>query len=376
MNEASAFPASQSSFHRQLSTVDLPLMPERRYRVLLVCTHPVQYASPVFRYMAQDPRLDVKVAYCSLQGAEAGLDPEFGVEVKWDVPLVDGYSWILVPPKLVKPRLGSFFGLVNPGLWKLIRSGNFDAVFVFGHSYVSCWIAILATKLSRAALIMSCDATTLRPQDGKTWKIPIKKALLPRIFGLAEVVCAASSGTVSLLKSLAIRSEQIVLSPGIVDSDRFQGAIGPSREVLRRNWDVPLEAPIALYCGKLQPWKRPQDLLAAFAQAQVPEAYLLFAGDGPLRAELEAIARSLRIADRVRFLGFLNQSRMPGTYMAADLLVLPSEYETFGLVVTEAMVCGLPVVVSDQVGARFDFIDGHETGVVYPAGDVDALAKT
>jgi glycosyltransferase involved in cell wall biosynthesis len=54
---------------------------------------------------------------------------------------------------------------------------------------------------------------------------------------------------------------------------------------------------------------------------------------------------------------------------------LPSEYETFGLVVSEAMVCGLPVVVSDQVGARIDLIDGQGTGMVYPAGDVNALAR-
>ena len=67
-------------------------MTERRYRLLVIATHAVQYSSPVFREMARHPRLDMEVAYCSLQGAEGGMDREFGVEVKWDVPLLAGIT--------------------------------------------------------------------------------------------------------------------------------------------------------------------------------------------------------------------------------------------------------------------------------------------
>jgi hypothetical protein len=86
----------------------------------------VQYAAPVYRLMAQDAKLDLQVAYCSLRGAEAGYDPEFGRSVKWDVPLLDGYNWAHVPNRSSGSE--SFFGLYNPGLWKLIREGHFDAV--------------------------------------------------------------------------------------------------------------------------------------------------------------------------------------------------------------------------------------------------------
>lgn len=351
-------------------------MAERRYRLLVVSSHVVQYASHTFRLLAQHPQVDLMVAYCTLQGAKAGYDAEFGVEVGWDIPLLDGYRWAVVPSKIFRPRLGSFSGLVNPGLWKLIRTGHFDAVFVLGHSYLSLWIAILATKFSGSALIMASDATTLAAMDGKRWKVPFKKLVLPRVLGLAEVVCAASTGTVKLLQSLSVHDDQIVLSPGTTDNDRFmQAGQRFSRAELRRGWQVPPDAPVVLFCGKLQPWKRPLDLLEAFAQAQVPEGHLLFVGDGPLRAELEEKASDLAVAERVHFLGFVNQSQLPGVYVSSDLLVLPSQFETFGLVVTEAMACGLPVVVSDQVGARFDLIDGQGTGFVYPAGDVRALAK-
>src|SRR5215471_6702193 len=101
-------------------------MSNRRYRVLTVASHPVQYGAPIFRLMAQHPQLDFQVAYCSLRGANAGHDPEFGATVKWDVPLLNGYSWTEVSNH--GSGAESFFGLRNPGLWKPIRSGGFDAV--------------------------------------------------------------------------------------------------------------------------------------------------------------------------------------------------------------------------------------------------------
>jgi glycosyltransferase involved in cell wall biosynthesis len=129
-----------------------------------------------------------------------------------------------------------------------------------------------------------------------------------------------------------------------------------------------------LFCAKLQRWKGPQDLLEAFARADVPNSYLVYAGDGPERSNLEGRATELGIAQRVRFLGFVNQSQLPAAYSAADLFVLPSLFEPFGLVVNEAMLCGLPVAVSDRVGAKFDLVLPGENGYVFPAGDVEALA--
>src|SRR6267378_2860962 len=94
-------------------------MPDRRYRVLAVATHPVQYMTPIFRRMAAHPLLDFQVAYCSLRGAEAGHDPEFGADIQWDVPLLDGYSWTHVPNR--GSGAESFFGLFNPRMGMFIH---------------------------------------------------------------------------------------------------------------------------------------------------------------------------------------------------------------------------------------------------------------
>ena len=92
-------------------------MSERRYRVLAVAAHPVQYVAPIFRRMSVHPALDLHVSCCTLRGAKKDHDPEFGAEVQWDVPLLDGYSWSHVPNR--GSGAESFFGLFNPGLLRL-----------------------------------------------------------------------------------------------------------------------------------------------------------------------------------------------------------------------------------------------------------------
>ena len=349
-------------------------MPERRYRVLAVATHPVQYMAPIFRRMSANPALDLHVAYCTLRGAEAGHDPEFDANIQWDVPLLDGYSWSLVPNRGSGGQ--SFFGLLNPGLWKLIRGGNFEAVLDFtGYLNVTFWIACLAAKFSKTAFLFGTDATTLTPRDGRAWKTALKKILWPCLFRLAGQVIVPSSGARDLMLSLGLPADRVTLTPYSVDNDWWmQKSSQVDRSTLRESWGAAPESTVVLFCAKLQPWKRPLDLLRAFAKANLSNALLVFAGEGPLRAQLESEAAALGIASRVRFLGFINQSQLPAVYASADLMVLPSEYEPFAVVVNEAMCCGCPVAASDRVGAARDLVAPVAPQHVFPCGDVDALA--
>jgi len=193
-------------------------VPDPRYRVLAVATHPVQYMAPIFRRMATHPALDLQVAYCTLRGAEAAHDPEFGANIQWDVPLLDGYSWSQVPNR--GSGAESYFGLFNPGLWNLIHSGNFDAVLSFtGYRNVTFWLSRIAAKLSRTAFLFGTDATTLAPRDGRMWKTTIKRILWPRLFRLADQVIVPSSGSLDLMLSLGLPAERVTLTPYSVDND-------------------------------------------------------------------------------------------------------------------------------------------------------------
>ena len=352
-------------------------MNETKFRVLLLCSHPTQYGSPMWRRFAKHPNLDVLVAYCGMQGAQRHVDPGFGVEVTWDVPLLDDYSWVQLKNLSPISSGSGFFSLINPGIWNLIRRGRFDAISIFtGYMCATFWIALAAAKLSGIPMMYGTDATTLFPIDGRTWKLPVKKWLWPRLFRMADVVIAPSSGTAMLMRSLNVPDEQIQLMPYVVDNDWWtEKAKSVDRRSVRTKWNVPENANVVLFCAKLQPWKRPADVLHALHRAEIPNSYLVFAGEGPLRKTLERDAAALGISDRIRFLGFVNQSALPEVYVSSDVMVLPSEYEPFGLVVNEAMLCGCGVIVSDRVGARFDLVKDGETGRVYPCGNTHALSR-
>jgi glycosyltransferase involved in cell wall biosynthesis len=349
----------------------------RRRRIVILASHVIQYSSPLFRRMAQDPRLDLQIAYCTLQGATPSIDPEFGVEVKWDTSVLDGYPWVHLPNRSPVPGLGRFFGLFNPAVWGLIRKSHFDAAILPGYFYFTAWIAIAAAKWSGTPIIFVTDSHSLRSWNAQSpWKLRFKKWLVRRIFSLGNAIMVSSSGGVAYLKSLGFSSDRIFLVPTAVDNDWWtEQAFRVDRAAVRANWKIPQDATVAVFCAKLQPWKGPMDLLEAFAQANVPNSYLVYAGDGPEKGNLERKATELGLADRVKFLGFVNQSQLPSAYCASDFLVLPSLFEPFGLVVNEAMLCGLPVIVSDRVGAKFDLVRSEENGYVFPAGNVNALAE-
>jgi glycosyltransferase involved in cell wall biosynthesis len=185
---------------------------------------------------------------------------------------------------------------------------------------------------------------------------------------------AGSSGTIEYPDTLGVPLDRIVLSNNIVDNARWaERAAKVDRDAVRASWRIPASASVALFSAKLQSWKAPRDVLEAFARADVPNYFLVYAGDGSPRGALEQRARDLGISERVRIFGFVNQSQLPSGYRGADLFVLLSLYEPFGLVVNEAMVCGCPVAVSERVDAKYDLVREGGNGCVFPATDVEAL---
>jgi glycosyltransferase involved in cell wall biosynthesis len=191
---------------------------------------------------------------------------------------------------------------------------------------------------------------------------------------VADGVLAPSSRTVEFLLGIGISRPRVHLVPYVVDNKLFERLSAESDPAMvREGWSLPADSFVAIFVGKQVPWKRPQDLLDAVAR--VPEAFAVFAGDGPLREGLTLRAKRMGLADRVRFIGFVNQSALPAVYRASDVLVLPSEFEPFGLVINEAFASGTPAIASSACGAVGDLIRDNETGFVYPCRDVAALSE-
>jgi glycosyltransferase involved in cell wall biosynthesis len=341
-------------------------------KTLIVASHPAQYHSPLYRLYAADSRLDLTVAYCSLAGAERSLDPEFGIEYAWDVPLMSGYRWVHTANRSV--GLGGPFSLVNPGLWTFIRQGRFDVVVCQGWWALSFWIAAEAAKLSGAALVFYTDAHTIEPYDGKAWKIPIKRRVIPRIVGFGDGILAMSKPVASFLASLNIPTSNIFVTPYAIDTQFFsERAKVVDRKQVRAEWGVPDGARVALFAGKFISRKRPQDLLAALEQS--PNWFGVYAGDGDMRSALIDEARHRGIQDRVRFIGFVNQSGLPAVYASADVLVVPSDHEYLAYVVNEAFACGLPAIVTTACGPAGDLVTDGETGMLVSPRDPASIAQ-
>jgi glycosyltransferase involved in cell wall biosynthesis len=168
----------------------------------------------------------------------------------------------------------------------------------------------------------------------------------------------------------------IVRSPHFVDNEFFAARAETSRranETLRARFGIPDTALLCLFAGKLQAKKRPLDVLRAARLARRDvDVRVVFVGDGELRAACEAEAHRLAVPSY--FAGFLNQSEIPRAYAGADVLVLPSDgRETWGLVVNEAMACGVPALVSRAAGCQPDLVVEGETGFSFDVGDVAAL---
>lgn len=341
-------------------------------RLGIVATHPVQYQVPWYRALAGRPDVDLTVYYALLPTPEQqGVG--FGVEFAWDVPLLDGYRWVELPNAARAPSLGRFLGSRTPTIGGVLARDRPDATIVSG------WHALPLLQATRACGRLGIPCLVRGESSGLRARPPWVQALHRRLLARFDACLAIGEANRGFYRSNGVPAERIFTVPYFVDGSRFQQQaerLRPRRAALRRDWGIGPDDACFLFVGKLVPKKRLLDLLRACELAWRDErsVRVLVVGTGEVWEEARDLARRLDLP--VTFTGFLNQSGISRAYVAADCLVLPSDYgETWGLVVNEAMHHGLPVVVSDRVGCGPDLVEDGVTGRVFPFGDVGALAR-
>jgi glycosyltransferase involved in cell wall biosynthesis len=338
-------------------------------------THPTQYHAPWFRALAARPEISIHVYYGVQPSAEL-QGKDFGLEFEWDTPLLEGYSHSFLTS--VVPHRGWQFGDIDtPELAGTIPRREFDTWIINGWTFKSEWQAIRACWKARVATMIRGDSTLLDPRPLHT-RIA-KRLLLGKWIPRFDRYLTVGRLNEKFYESYGADPNRFVPVRHFVDNELFASRAEQERmrkAELRRAWDIDEKSIVFLFAGKLMQKKKPVDAVRALARltSRGRTPHLLIAGEGELRDACSAAAAKLGVG--VSFAGFLNQSRMPEAYAAADVLVLPSAYqETWGLVVNEAMAAGLPAIVSDKVGCAPDLIIPGETGEVFPAGDIDAFAS-
>jgi len=344
------------------------------FRVGLFTTHPVQYQVPWYRALAAHPDVDLTVFYCMLPDARQQGEG-FGVAFQWDIPLLEGYRYEVLANRARRPSPTRFSGCDTPGIEGGVRDGGFDAFIVNGWVAKACLQALRACRRWSVPCIVRGESNALRPRP--TWKRFLHRRLLRKYSAFLSI----GRSNRDFYLSNGVPEEKIFFAPYCVENERFGAAaeaLAEQRPRLRADWDIRADAYTFLFCGKFVEKKRPLDLLAALeiacrAGRSARPLHLLMVGEGELAPACRREAAAKRLP--VTFAGFLNQSAIPRAYAASDCLILPSDYgETWGLVVNEAMACGLPAVVSDRVGCHPDLVLPGRTGEVFPFGDAGALA--
>jgi glycosyltransferase involved in cell wall biosynthesis len=341
-------------------------------RLAFVTSHPIQYYAPLFRALAQ--RLDLVVFFAHRATASDQAKAGFGVGFDWDVDLFSGYAHEFLRNVANRPSLDRFSGCDTPESGERLLGKRFDVVLVQGW-YLKCFLqAAFAAKRQRLPLIVRGDSHLDTPRS--VLKRAAKSAVYPAFLRLFDAALYVGVRSLSYWKRYGYPASRLFLSPHCVDAAWFAArATAPARAELRARLGIGLETKVALFAGKLVPFKRPIDLITAAARLRAGgrDLCILVAGAGPLDREVSAAASAAGVP--LHMLGFCNQTMMPKAYAAADVLVLPSDgRETWGLVANEALACGRPIVLSDAVGSAPDLAADGSAGGVFPLGNVAALA--
>jgi D-inositol-3-phosphate glycosyltransferase len=257
------------------------------------------------------------------------------------------------------------------------------------HYWMSAWVGLQLRQQSNIQLVhtyhslgaVKYQTTQQRPAIAQT-RLAIEKQILEQ----ADCIVATSPQEQQILRERVSPDGCIEIIPCGTDIGNFR--VLPKPEA-RAKLGLDLNEQVVLYVGRFDPRKGIETLVRAFAQLQkqyseagVPHSStrLIVVGgseqsrtDGYERERIEQLVYSLDIADQTLFVGQVGHDRLPLYYAAADVCVVPSHYEPFGLVAIEAMACGTPVVASEVGGLKFTVIP-DETGLLVPPQDVDAFA--
>jgi glycosyltransferase involved in cell wall biosynthesis len=355
----------------------------KKVKVAYLVSHPIQYQAPLLRRIAQEPDIDLTVFFGSNFSVQEYVDKGFGVDVKWDVPLLDGYRHEFLPSIWDKRRTGPTAQL-NYGIFSRLRGSNvadgFDVLWVHGYSTLNTLQAMMVAKALGIPVLLRAESRLATQQDR-----PLKRETKTLFFsGLKQLIAAVlpiGSSNAAYWRHFLGEEVPQFLMPYAVDNHYFQSRsreAASRREDLRQEIGLDSSRPVILFASKLQKRKRCEDLLEAYlnlcSEGDQPTPYLVVVGDGEERAALERRVKE-RGASGVRFCGFRNQSELPGFFDLATVFVLPSRNEPWGLIVNEVMNSARAVILSDDVGCQPDLVTDGVEGCVFPVGDVKALTE-
>ena len=256
-----------------------------------------------------------------------------------------------------------------------LSTARYGLLHLAGWGHRTLLLALLLAWLYRVPVFMESD--TQLPVGLPLWKRAVKRLLYPLLFRIPQRVLPGGSRQAEYFRHYGVGSDRIVKAQMTVDVAEIMSCSEAlrkqeTRPALRNEFGFSESQVVFIYVGRLETYKGIESLLDAFDRLSRthPEAALLVVGDGSERRRVEAASR---VKESIHFVGRLDYDQVIRAYSCADVAVVPSILEPWGLVVNEAMAVGLPVIVSDRVGCVDDLVEHGETGMVYHAGSIEEL---
>jgi len=342
-------------------------------RIAHFVSHPIQYFAPLYRALSQSPEIDLTVFFASDFGTKPSFDSGLSKVVQFDVPLLDGYQHQFLKNSAAVDSGLNLDNFQCPELAQTLQQGQFDLVWIHGWGHQFQRQVAAAARRVGIPYVLRGESTLLEAPlySIRWWRRWWKHRSILRHAAACWYVGIRNR---EFLTSMGVENNRLFPAHYSVDTEFFAQRLLPlhERACMRAGQGVAPGDLVVVTIAKLIGRKRVDDVIRAVGACS-NSIKLWVLGDGKDAEMLKELAE--RVAPgRVTWFGFTNQQAIPEVLSAADVFVLASDEETWGLVTNEAMSCGLPAIVSDKVGCGADLVSPGKTGFTYQCGDVPALA--
>lgn len=334
--------------------------PVKVRRLLVLESKPVPYRERIYQLMEENKEWCVTFFFATTSV------PGRAYEI---LKLKPYYHFL---PKSLIGRLRLLLTEVNPN--------NVDLLLSFGHWPPALLFAGLIAIFRKVPIVYWADTNNIKEQQRRIlWRV-LKRLVLKSYLKRVNALLSPGSVTTDFYCDTLGESKSTFWFPYVNDNTRIAAHAEEARikrDRLLHTMGIGIEQAIVLYVGRLVRKKGVDVLLEAFAHLteNLPHCSLLLVGDGPERKALQLQVVKLGLTESVKFLGSVPSDGLSQYYGLADIFVLPSRDEPWGLVVNEAMACGLPVIVSENVGASRDLIVHGHNGYIVPDENIVLLAE-
>ncbi|HXU71387.1 MAG TPA: glycosyltransferase family 4 protein [Polyangia bacterium] len=336
-------------------------------RILLLHNIVNPHMTPVFEALSKSAGVDLTIAFFAEREADRA----------WDAGAASTFRSVVLPGRQLNLllRWDTLSFHVNPGFGRFLRGCAPDVVINSGWMSLTNWHAFLACRRRRIPHVLWAGSTANEPSLQRSATRPAVRYLVRH----SDAWASYGSASADYLVSLGAVRERVVPAYHCIDNARFlelvartQPRVAAERAALGFG-----EARVVLFVGRMLERKGGDHLIDAVARVQHDgrDVALLFVGDGAMRITWEKHAAATLRPGSFRFVGNRPLEELPLYYQLADLFVLPSLEEVWGLVVNEAELAGLPVIASAACGATIDLVEQGVNGHRFAPGDVAGLAR-